>query len=1520
MSFNKSRRISNSSSDMESDRSESRSRSRSMSESDSAAAYSASTVSPSEIKHIENMDKLMQANPQYVYESDCLRKKANWSKSSNDYKFDHPDFDPKKLMRDIPSHSSKLSVLLKKIKDLDKKDMEKDGRLYKHFIFSDVKSASYGAKLIAGALIASGMQLGYNAPLKQQPIARESQQGGKEPAKKTYGKITFLPDNVLRSTNGNTFFLLSSLGVYDQPITVALKKSIFKKFNERPDNVHGDLARIIIMDAGYKEGVDLFDIKYVHIFEPPVTMADQRQVIGRGTRTCGQKGLEFHPTQGWPLHVFIYDVEIPESMRFQTMGTESLFDLYLKSMNIDLRMFNFQHDLERATIYGSVDYELNRAIHTFSIESQMHGGGPKVAKQRHRIVIREDLPVLNLPEQIGELVFPPRDANAQPMGHDAMRAYIRRHFSKFKWTDVKMENNCAPKSGGEAGGASEIMNYTPTQDFIRHFFTPENPLKGMLLFHSTGSGKCHAKDTPILLHDGRIKMVQDIEIGDVLMGDDSTPRKVLSLANGEDDMYKIIPVKGDSYVVNSEHILCLKTTGRGNITYMKNQPSLPYRASYLNNKTVKVIAKSFATKEEALAFLPDQKVEENKIIEIEVNKYLKLAPSLKRELKGYRKGVDFPYQHVDMDPYIIGLWLGDGGSRDPVITNQDATILKYLKIKLNEYDLQFVYQSGYTYRISSYSGKPNANAFWNAMKKYNLQENKHIPYEYKCNSREMRMSLLAGIIDSDGYYCKKGKLFSISQKSNVLTEDILYLVRSLGFAAYSSKVNKSCMYKGEKKTGVYNSITISGNGLDEIPTLVKRKQAEKRQQIKDALSTGITVEHVGRGNYYGFTLDGNNRYLMGDFTVTHNTCSAIAAASSAFEETGYTILWVTRTTLKTDIWKNMFDQICSENIKSRLESGDIAQIPDENTKRMRLLSKSWSIRPMSYKQFSNLVLKVNNFYKALVKKNGEIDPLRKTLLIIDEAHKLYGGGDLSSIERPDMNALQNAIQQSYEISGHNSVRLLLMTATPITQNPMELIQLINLTKPLQYQMPQGFDEFSRVYLDEYGRFTPEGEQLYLDNIAGHVSYLNRERDARQFAQPIVKYVKTPLIENIDDAMKFDRSYARAVMDSEIGDLKKRIDDENAKIDDEFREIKASNFDFMKDKCDNFEGKALRQCNKIVRTNIRAIVNDAKAAVKDVKDAIQELKEQISDKKELKREFMENIKTNMETAQNDYADFKDTIYYAIKKCGKKINNMQDLREALKGHPAVVEFDRQLAGLDDTIAQSKQNLQTTLIAYKSRMEGLKKMMREDLTDLEKNVIRSVMKDERKTAKRRTTELEKSHAEGVIAINKTSKALEKKKQKKIMKIRQTMREYMNEEKKVAKEVAKEEKALRKTQRKQGVIIEKFKNEFINGLVDKYTKAIDSELTGLEEAIENQDREKAEAKEAVKKEKAEAKEAVKKEKAEAKEVERRRRELEKQAEKERKQAEREKERETRRNEKAEKQREKQLAKKNATRKNTSK
>lgn len=74
-----------------------------------------------------------------------------------------------------------------------------------------------------------------------------------------------------------------------------------------------------------------------------------------------------------------------------------------------------------------------------------------------------------------------------------------------------------------------------------------------------GCGKCHAKDTPILMYDGTTKMVQDIIVGDVIMGDDCSPRNVLALGHGQDQMYDVIYVNqwGEKYTVNSEHILCL---------------------------------------------------------------------------------------------------------------------------------------------------------------------------------------------------------------------------------------------------------------------------------------------------------------------------------------------------------------------------------------------------------------------------------------------------------------------------------------------------------------------------------------------------------------------------------------------------------------------------------------------------------------------------------------------------------------------------------------------------------------------------------------------------------------------------------------------------------------------------------------------------------------------------------------------------------------------------------------------------
>lgn len=394
-----------------------------------------------------------------------------------------------------------------------------------------------------------------------------------------------------------------------------------------------------------------------------------------------------------------------------------------------------------------------------------------------------------------------------------------------------------------------------------------------------GVGKCHAKDTQILMYDGSIKLVQDIEIGDVIMGDNSTPRKVLNLGRGRDIMYDIIPVKGEKYTVNSEHILCLKQSGIGCIKPINRKDGAIVFKTIRFDKTLKTLKhKTFSSYEQAIRYLQSFNEEDN-ITEISVKDYLELPTEVRNNwLKGYRKGVEFETKHVEFDPYIIGLWLGDGTSSKPQITSQDAVILGYLNTNLRKYDLMLNYVSKYDYYIRSY--KKNENTFLDVLRKYNLLNNKHIPAVYKINDRETRLKVLAGIIDSDGYM--GNNCYEISQKSKVLAYDIVYLARSLGFATYINLREKSCTYKGEIRSGMYHIISISGD-IDEIPVLIERKKANIRLQSKDVLVHGITVHNVGEGDYYGFTLDGNNRYLMGDFTVTHNTSFARNAIAEVLQ-------------------------------------------------------------------------------------------------------------------------------------------------------------------------------------------------------------------------------------------------------------------------------------------------------------------------------------------------------------------------------------------------------------------------------------------------------------------------------------------------------------------------------------------------------------------------------------------------------------------------------------------------------------
>lgn len=277
--------------------------------------------------------------------------------------------------------------------------------------------------------------------------------------------------------------------------------------------------------------------------------------------------------------------------------------------------------------------------------------------------------------------------------------------------------------------------------------------------HVTGAGKCLGRDTPVLMFDGRIKAVQDIQVGDQLMGPDSTPRKVLSTTIGFGALFRIKPIKGRAWICNSDHILTLKN------------------------------------------------IRNDRLVDISVADYITRSRGFKHVHKQFAVGVEFPKQDTQLtvDPYFLGASLGNG-----------------------------------------------------------------IPKHYLTAQREQRLQLLAGLLDTDGYYDNGS--FEIVQKSAVIAGDIAFLARSLGFRCLES-------IKHVAGYGDFHRLSISGH-TDRIPTRIPRKQAAPRRQIKDVLHTGFAVESIGDGEYFGFTIDGDSRFLLGDFTVTHNTQVMVALTSN----------------------------------------------------------------------------------------------------------------------------------------------------------------------------------------------------------------------------------------------------------------------------------------------------------------------------------------------------------------------------------------------------------------------------------------------------------------------------------------------------------------------------------------------------------------------------------------------------------------------------------------------------------------
>lgn len=371
----------------------------------------------------------------------------------------------------------------------------------------------------------------------------------------------------------------------------------------------------------------------------------------------------------------------------------------------------------------------------------------------------------------------------------------------------------------------------------------------------TGGGKCQKAGTPVVMHDGTVRPIESIRAGESVMGPDSKPRLVLSTCTGREMMYRVTPVKGDVYEVNESHILSLKITGMTG--RVRAGDGRMYQAG--------------------------------DIVNINVLDYLASSPTFKHVAKGWRTGVDFPGgQELPVPAYILGIWLGDGtAAHGCEITNQDQEVLDawYAWCEQHECSIRVSPQTHTacsTHCIVGHASRGRAgasNPCLNALRATGTYGRRSIPLAYRTASRADRLELLAGILDTDGCLGHCG--YDLIAKDREFADDVAFLARSLGFACYITETRKRCT--NTDTWGTYYRMSISGD-VALIPCRVPRRKASARLQKKDVLVTGITVEAIGEGDYYGFELAGpDHLYLMGDFTVTHNTFiySVIAQGAAA---------------------------------------------------------------------------------------------------------------------------------------------------------------------------------------------------------------------------------------------------------------------------------------------------------------------------------------------------------------------------------------------------------------------------------------------------------------------------------------------------------------------------------------------------------------------------------------------------------------------------------------------------------------
>ena len=223
------------------------------------------------------------------------------------------------------------------------------------------------------------------------------------------------------------------------------------------------------------------------------------------------------------------------------------------------------------------------------------------------------------------------------------------------------------------------------------------------------------------------------------------------------------------------------------------------------------------------------------------------------------KGVEYEHKDVSLPAYFIGIMLGDGcftqsRCHQAYFTSSIEDMREYMKILGYEYKTV----DNRHHRIKV----PNVEKiFCNLGVKDKKSHTKFIPDIYKYNSREIRMDVLQGLMDTDGTIDTKNAYISYTTVSEQLAKDVVELARSLGI--------NSKLYTDTNKYGIIYMVSL----YSSVPVFkLQRKRKLQRKTKNRALKTAICkIEYVRDEKAKCVEVDSlDNCYLIGDFITTHN--------------------------------------------------------------------------------------------------------------------------------------------------------------------------------------------------------------------------------------------------------------------------------------------------------------------------------------------------------------------------------------------------------------------------------------------------------------------------------------------------------------------------------------------------------------------------------------------------------------------------------------------------------------------------